>query len=214
MLIGTRFADVAQVHRVKFPGGARTQLTFYPERTGGARFRPLSGDGFVFNKDVGGGEWYQLFWRDEKTGQGHDVHGRQVPQHGRRLLAFRQVARLPVHAAEREGQRHLGRRPGRPEDREKGPRGLGRRMGRLRLVARRQDASRGRIPLREREPLLARGRGDGREDASRRRSRRRRSPGAAPSSRRTASRSTRRRTRARSSTASCRSTSRRRRSPC
>jgi dipeptidyl aminopeptidase/acylaminoacyl peptidase len=69
MLIGTRFADVTQVHRVKFPGGARTQLTFYPERTGGARFRPLSGDGFVFNKDVGGGEWYQLFWRDEKSGK-------------------------------------------------------------------------------------------------------------------------------------------------
>jgi dipeptidyl aminopeptidase/acylaminoacyl peptidase len=69
MLIGTRFADVAQVHRVKFPGGARTQLTFYPERTGGARFRPHTGDGFVFNKDVGGGEWYQLFWRDEKTGK-------------------------------------------------------------------------------------------------------------------------------------------------
>jgi dipeptidyl aminopeptidase/acylaminoacyl peptidase len=69
MLIGTRFADVAEVHRVKFPGGARTQLTFYPERTGGARFRPLAGDGFVFNKDVGGGEWYQLFWRDEKSGK-------------------------------------------------------------------------------------------------------------------------------------------------
>src|SRR5450759_3209904 len=65
MLVGTRFADVVQVHRVKFPGGARTQLTFYPERTGGARFRPVNGDGFVFNKDVGGGEWYQLFWRDE-----------------------------------------------------------------------------------------------------------------------------------------------------
>jgi len=69
MLIGTRFADVAEVHRVTFPGGARTQLTFYPERTGGARFRPHTGDGFVFRKDVGGGEWYQLFWRDEKTGR-------------------------------------------------------------------------------------------------------------------------------------------------
>src|SRR5664279_4077062 len=34
MLIGTRFADVAEIHRVKFPGGARAQLTFYPERTG------------------------------------------------------------------------------------------------------------------------------------------------------------------------------------
>jgi len=69
MLIGTRFADVAEIHRVKFPGGARAQLTFYPERTSGARFRPRTGDGFVFSKDVGGGEWYQLFWRDEKTGR-------------------------------------------------------------------------------------------------------------------------------------------------
>jgi dipeptidyl aminopeptidase/acylaminoacyl peptidase len=69
MLIGTRFADVAEIHRVAFPGAARTQLTFYPERTGGARYRPHTGDGFVFSKDVGGGEWYQLFWRDEKTGK-------------------------------------------------------------------------------------------------------------------------------------------------
>ena len=69
MLVGTRFADVAEIHRVKFPGGARSQLTFYPERTGGARYRPHTGEGFVFNKDVGGGEWYQLFWRDEKTGK-------------------------------------------------------------------------------------------------------------------------------------------------
>src|SRR5881392_2459233 len=30
MLIGTRFADVPQVHLVKMPGGARTQLTFFP----------------------------------------------------------------------------------------------------------------------------------------------------------------------------------------
>jgi dipeptidyl aminopeptidase/acylaminoacyl peptidase len=69
MLVGTRFADVVQIHRVKFPGGARAQLTFYPERTGAARYRPLTGDGFVFSKDVGGGEWYQLFWKDEKTGK-------------------------------------------------------------------------------------------------------------------------------------------------
>src|SRR5579884_1415314 len=30
MLIGTRFADVPQIHLVKMPGGARTQLTFFP----------------------------------------------------------------------------------------------------------------------------------------------------------------------------------------
>ena len=32
MLIGTRFGDTPQVHLVRAPGGARTQLTFYPER--------------------------------------------------------------------------------------------------------------------------------------------------------------------------------------
>src|SRR5713226_3662873 len=36
ILIGTRFADVAQVHLVTMPGGARTQLTFFPDRIRGA----------------------------------------------------------------------------------------------------------------------------------------------------------------------------------
>src|SRR5262245_66224354 len=40
MLIGTRFADVPQIHRVKMPGGDRTQLTFFPDRTGGGHFGP------------------------------------------------------------------------------------------------------------------------------------------------------------------------------
>ena len=35
MLIVTRFADVPQVHAVKMPGGARTQLTFFPDRVSG-----------------------------------------------------------------------------------------------------------------------------------------------------------------------------------
>src|SRR5690242_17286458 len=30
MLVGTRFADVQQVHLVKMAGGARSQLTFFP----------------------------------------------------------------------------------------------------------------------------------------------------------------------------------------
>src|SRR5579872_3082677 len=32
MLISTRFADTNQIHLVKMPGGARTQLTFYADR--------------------------------------------------------------------------------------------------------------------------------------------------------------------------------------
>src|SRR5207249_4890865 len=38
MLIATRFGDTTQVHQVKFPGGARTQLTFFPDSVGGASY--------------------------------------------------------------------------------------------------------------------------------------------------------------------------------
>lgn len=69
MLVSTRFGDVAQIHRVAMPMGARTQLTFYPERVARATWRPGKGDGFVFAMDVGGGEWYQLYWRDAATGK-------------------------------------------------------------------------------------------------------------------------------------------------
>src|SRR5271163_3256011 len=36
ILIGTRFGDTVQVHKVAMPGGARTQLTFFPDRISGA----------------------------------------------------------------------------------------------------------------------------------------------------------------------------------
>src|SRR5215470_10801328 len=36
LLIGTRFGDTVQVHRVDMPQGARTQLTFFPDRVTGA----------------------------------------------------------------------------------------------------------------------------------------------------------------------------------
>src|SRR4051794_14625618 len=32
MLIGTRFGDTVQLHAVRMPQGARTQLTFFPDR--------------------------------------------------------------------------------------------------------------------------------------------------------------------------------------
>ncbi len=66
MLIATRFGQTPQIHRVAMPGGARTQLTFYSDRISGARYRP-SGGAFLFTKDTGGGEWYQLYLYDEKT---------------------------------------------------------------------------------------------------------------------------------------------------
>lgn len=68
MLISTRFGQAPQIHRVTHPGGARTQLTFYPDRVQGGRYRP-DGSSFVFSKDIGGGEWFQLYDYDTRTGR-------------------------------------------------------------------------------------------------------------------------------------------------
>jgi dipeptidyl aminopeptidase/acylaminoacyl peptidase len=67
MLIGTRFADTTQVHHVSMPGGAREQVTFFPDRIGSAIYQPHTGNYFVFSKDIAGGEWYQLFRFDVAT---------------------------------------------------------------------------------------------------------------------------------------------------
>ncbi len=68
MLISTRFADVSEIHLVKMPGGDRSQLTYYPDPVGVARFNPIKGDSFVFMKDVGGGEFYQFYRYDSGSG--------------------------------------------------------------------------------------------------------------------------------------------------
>jgi len=68
MLIATRFGNTYQVHLLKMPGGARQQLTFFNEPVRGGTFHPDGGDYFVFSRDVGGGEWYQLFRYDFATG--------------------------------------------------------------------------------------------------------------------------------------------------
>lgn len=67
ILIETRFADTNQVHRVAFPGGARTQLTFLAERVVGASPRP-GREQFAFAADEGGAENYQIFLNDLATG--------------------------------------------------------------------------------------------------------------------------------------------------
>jgi dipeptidyl aminopeptidase/acylaminoacyl peptidase len=68
MLISTRFADVAELHAVKMPAGDRSQLTFYPDPVTSAQYNPKKSDYFIFSKDVGGGEFYQLYRYD--TGNG------------------------------------------------------------------------------------------------------------------------------------------------
>ena len=68
ILISTRFAETSQIHVVKFPGGARTQLTFFRDGALGASYHPDGGDYFIFNKDVGGNEFYQKYRCDLASG--------------------------------------------------------------------------------------------------------------------------------------------------
>src|SRR5258708_7261849 len=68
MLIATRFGDTPQLHLVKTPGGERQQLTFFADSVGSGRFHPNGGDYILFAKDIGGGEWYQLYRYDVATG--------------------------------------------------------------------------------------------------------------------------------------------------
>ena len=69
MIISTRFADASQVHLVKAPGTARTQLTFYKERVSGPSYDPVLGDFIVFSKDVGGNENFQKYRYDFASGK-------------------------------------------------------------------------------------------------------------------------------------------------
>jgi len=72
MYIITRFADVPQVHFVATPSGARTQLTFLPERVLRVAARPKH-DQFLYMIDEGGAENYQLFLQDRKSGEARRI---------------------------------------------------------------------------------------------------------------------------------------------
>jgi dipeptidyl aminopeptidase/acylaminoacyl peptidase len=102
LLIGTRFAETNQVHRVCQPLGMREQLTFYSEPVGGISPAPAKAvqEGFVFSKDKGGDEFSQLYWFDDATrqvtlltdGKRTQNNGAQFSHDGK-LLAYRSTAR-------------------------------------------------------------------------------------------------------------------------
>lgn len=70
ILISTRFGDTSQIHRVSRPLGARHQLTFFAEPVTSASAAPDPDlNGFVYSRDVGGNEFYQLYWFDFGSGQ-------------------------------------------------------------------------------------------------------------------------------------------------
>src|SRR5215510_13790884 len=54
MLISTRFANTSQIHLLKYPGAARTQLTFFRDGTGGVWSN--SGDRYAYESTRRNGE--------------------------------------------------------------------------------------------------------------------------------------------------------------
>lgn len=69
MLIATRFASTAQIHLLRQPMGARVQLTFGNEPIGAARFVSGAPDTLLYLQDVGGGEFYQVYRLDRRSGR-------------------------------------------------------------------------------------------------------------------------------------------------
>jgi dipeptidyl aminopeptidase/acylaminoacyl peptidase len=99
MLVGTRFGQSNQVHRVKTPGGARYQLTFFPDSVAGGSYEPYKGEYFVFAKGVGGNERFQLYRYDIATGDvtmltdGKSRNGRGVWAEGGGRIAYTSTRR-------------------------------------------------------------------------------------------------------------------------
>lgn len=69
LYITTRFADVAQIHHLSKAGAYREQITFFKEPITNVSTCPnTSKDGFLYNRDMGGNEKFQIYYFDIKTG--------------------------------------------------------------------------------------------------------------------------------------------------
>jgi dipeptidyl aminopeptidase/acylaminoacyl peptidase len=98
IFIRTRFGNTTQLHHVAIPGGARRQLTFFPEPVGATQRRPDTGQ-LQFGMDVGGGEFYQLFLLDLESGDsrmltdGESRNSSATWSHDGKWLAFQSTRR-------------------------------------------------------------------------------------------------------------------------
>jgi hypothetical protein len=92
------------VHQVAMPGGARAQMTFFGNRVSDASYQPHNRDFFLFRKDVGGSEWYQIFRFDVATGDVTMLTDGKVAQLGVYLVEQGRPRRLRGYPAQ---QRHL-----------------------------------------------------------------------------------------------------------
>jgi dipeptidyl aminopeptidase/acylaminoacyl peptidase len=68
ILVETRFGETSQIHLLRTPGGARTQLTFRAEPVRSATFVPGKSTDVIFVSDRGGDEKAQLFRLERRSG--------------------------------------------------------------------------------------------------------------------------------------------------
>jgi dipeptidyl aminopeptidase/acylaminoacyl peptidase len=99
LLIATRFASTNQLHVVETPLGMRTQITFGNEPISQARFAPGDPQTVWYLRDAGGGEFYQVFRLDRRTGltemvtDGKSRHGALTLSRDGTRIAFSGTAR-------------------------------------------------------------------------------------------------------------------------
>ena len=99
LLISTRFASTSQLHLVEMALGARTQLTFGEEPVSQAAFAPGDTQTLYYVQDKGGGEFFQIFRLDRRTGRselltdGKSRHGALTLSRDGKRLAFSGTAR-------------------------------------------------------------------------------------------------------------------------
>lgn len=69
LYITTRFADVAQIHHLSKEGAYREQITFFKEPiTSVSTCTNPEKDGFLYSRDIGGNEQFQIYYWDRNNG--------------------------------------------------------------------------------------------------------------------------------------------------
>jgi dipeptidyl aminopeptidase/acylaminoacyl peptidase len=99
VLVRTRFANTVQLHLVAAPLGTREQLTFGKEPVLAASFLPGDPRTVFYLQDQGGGEFYQVYRLDRRTGRselltdGKSRHESLLVSRNGTRLAFSSTAR-------------------------------------------------------------------------------------------------------------------------
>lgn len=100
LLIGTRFADVDQLHLVDHPGGQRRQITFLPDPISHGAFSPdPNRSAFLFMQDPGGNGDTQIYYQRmgepgaHRLTDGKSLNGGALWSNSGREIAFFSTAR-------------------------------------------------------------------------------------------------------------------------